>query len=334
MRNWHAVNQPRLFSKPLLQSILPIAERRGVAASSLLKNTSVLHSAWQQSNHRISLADWYRVTQNAEHQVKDNQLWPLVAQSMIQQRLSPLAELTLHAHHFFDVLKQLQYFRQLLQPLEFGAARWHGDYLDIYLLPSFGRIASNSYLSISLLVTIAQLRGLDVQQWQLRLPSNIPPLPQWSRWFDKISDGALVSIRIPRQQLQQRLLTDSDHYRQAQAFCRIQQREATTPSALTHTLLWTYRRLHRQEQISINELATHLQLSVSSCKRVLTQHGSHFQQCVDTMRLFRMVELLQAQPYNNSQLAEYLGYSNSNNLRRACKRWLGENPDRLRQILA
>lgn|SRR5690554_1122452 len=334
MRNWHIINHPRLFSKPLLQSLVPLAERRGVPASRLFKSTSLTTTTdWQLSNHRISLKDWFQVVHNAERFVQDPQVWPLVAQTIIHERLSPLAELALQAPHLFDVLKQLQHYHQLIQPLEFGVARGHEGMLDIYFLPSCGAVATSSILSVSILLTIAQQRGLAIHQWQLKLPASLNPLPQWSRWFENISEGAFVSVRIPQAQLFQPLPHEPDYYRQAQAFCRMRHREAKTPSALTHTLRWSYRCLQQQQQLSIHNLAVHMQLSVSSCKRMLAQHQSSFQQCVDTMRLFRMVELLQQQPYNNSQLAAQLGYSNSNNLRRACKRWLGENPARLREIL-
>ncbi|WP_411360081.1 helix-turn-helix domain-containing protein [Pseudidiomarina sp. YC-516-91] len=329
MQPWQPAERSYFYSKPLLQALLPLAERRAVAPHKLLRGCDFELASVAQRQHQIHARDWQRIMQNAEQQLAEPQLWQLVADSCFNERLSPLVDVLHYAPSVAVALRQFQHYRRLLQPLQFVTVRRCKSHLQLQFLPTFMPVSAQ--FSIALLLTFARRMGIDTSLWHLQLDSTTGALPLWHEWLGSIVDAPFCSLTLPLAQLQQPLAeADLGEYRQALWFTRMQCAIVPRQPLLQTVVRWLQQRLQAADDVSLVELASYLGISVSSCKRLLSKHGTTFQEVLDQVRLLRLLELLAEQPYSNGELAEQLGYSNSNNFRRACKRWLGVAPDLLR----
>lgn len=329
MQNWQPAERSYFYSKPLLQALLPLAERRAVAPHKLLRGCDFELASVAQRHHQIHARDWQRIMQNAEQQLAEPHLWQLVADCCFNERLSPLVDVLHRSPSVAVALCQFQHYRRLLQPLQYVTARRTQNQLQLQFLPTFMPVPAQ--YSIALLLSFARRVGIDTSLWQLQLDPNTRALPLWHEWLGSITGAPFCSLFLPLAQLQQPLAeADVGEYRQALWFTRMQSAIVPQQPLLQTVVRWIQQRLHATDDISLVELASYLGISISSCKRLLSAHSTNFQEILDQVRLLRLLELLAEQPYSNGALAEQLGYSNSNNFRRACKRWLGIAPDLLR----
>ncbi|WP_369743893.1 helix-turn-helix domain-containing protein [Pseudidiomarina sp. PP-1MA] len=343
---WHAVNQPRLLVNPLLHSLLPLAQRRGVLPPQLVRKTSLAKQTLPASNLRVSPLDWWQLLQNAQHALPNSELWQLLSEDLIQQSYSPLVTAVTNAPTWGQALYWLKRYQSLLLPLEFALTERHGDYLKLTLLPRLGErllprlggLAAPQLLAVGVLINLARAHQVAVAEWHMSWPlaAEVALPSAWHKWLGSIHAGPLLTLHLPWQQLSQaqpRVAELQPALAQALSFCQLQHQHARYQSLLEQVLRWLLVRISQQQVVSIELLAQHCNLSVSSLKRALAHHGSHYQSCVDSIRQLRLLQLLQQHPYNNTELAQLLGYANPNNFRRACKRWLGVCPDHIRANL-
>ncbi len=332
MLQWLTAEHAQLISKPLLQSLLPLAERRGIAPAKLCKGTGIAVQQQRSSTHKISAQDALLLSQRANQLIGDPQLWHLVAETMLSERLSPLVDVLLHAPTMAQTLGYFVRHQELLQPLQFSRSSRHQAFVQLHFLQRWGD--SPSGLSLALLIAVGQQRGLAVEQWRIGLPPEITPLPIWQKWGLQSFASPLPVLQLPVQQLRVKLQQrQPERFQQALWFCQLQD-TTTPPSFLEAVFAWLQQRLHDGHMVTLEALASAMALSTSSCKRQFHKHGTSFQQQLDLVRLYQLLHLLQQHPYNNHELATRLGYSNSNNFRRACKRWLGIAPDLVRAQLS
>lgn len=333
MSQWLTAEDAQFTSKPLLASLLPLAVRRGVAVDKLLKGTAISTDETRNSTHRINAADALQLCQRAAQLIPDPQLWHLVAETMLSERLSPLVDVLLHAPTMAQALGYFARYQNLLQPLQFALSSANQTYLQLYFMHSWGD--SPSELSLALLITLGHQRGLNLSEWRLGLPSHLRVLPIWQKWQIATFTSPIPVLQIPKQQLRsKRSDRQPDRFQQAFWFCQIQSPTKAEPAFLAATFHWLQQQLDTGQSVHLEALAATMQLSCSTCKRVLRKHGTSFQHQLDLVRLYQLLRLLQQHPYSNHELALKLGYSNPNNFRRACKRWLGVAPDLLRAQLS
>lgn len=329
----------RLFGKPLLQALLPLAERRGVHQRELFKGTPLNHSQLIGENYRITETDLLTIIANAHLKIRDPQLWQLTMESVIQQRLTPLIDLCLHAPNVKLAMALLRKYHPILLPRLLLFPRLSQDTMSIDVITTSGLSSKQdsaaqqalNQMALALLLSLAKKWQVPLQQWRLWLPAECSAIPSWQDWVGHIHQRPITAVQLPTSILTTPLNRDTNRYLQAQSFCQMQLDVLADEPVLFLVFRWLYRRLHNHQPVSLELLAGALAISVSSCKRLLGAHGRSFQQLHDQVRLYKLLKLLESHPYSNNELAEKLGYSNSNNFRRACKRWLGMAPDLLRQ---
>lgn len=83
---------------------------------------------------------------------------------------------------------------------------------------------------------------------------------------------------------------------------------------------------HVREPLSLADMAALFDMSSATFKRKLRKHQCQFQRLQDRVRFHVCVYLIHVQGWNNEQIADYLAFSDSNNFRRAFKRWAGVTP--------
>ncbi|ASG66794.1 hypothetical protein CEW91_11895 [Idiomarina piscisalsi] len=333
-------DQRHLLGKPLVQALLPLSERRGVSSAELLRGTTLSVQKLKLNNFRLTNHELMSLLASAEEKVNDPHLWQLVTETLFRDKLSPLIDLIIHAKSLKQSLVHLSRFQNLLQPFLFTPTQQFGSSLQLDFIPVSGLsgkmgqhcYVANCKVGIAILLMLGRSRGLAIEQWQVYLPKEISPLPIWSKWLKSINSRPISALTIPVSQLtEKRPERDLPRYYQALSFCQIQQQtKAQSPFLLT-IFKWLENQIEMGGYISLKELAYEMGVSLSSCKRLLASHGYNFQQVYDLVRLHKLLNLLQQHPYSNVELAQRLGYSNPNNFRRACKRWLGMVPDELRR---
>lgn len=333
-------DQRNLLGKPLVQALLPLSERRGVSSAELFRGTTLSVQKLKLNNFRLTNHELLSLLASAEEKVNDPHLWQLVTETLFRDRLSPLIDLIIHAQSLKQSLVHLSRFQNLLQPFLFTPTQQFGSSLQLDFIPVSGLsgkmgqhcYVANCKVGIAILLMLGRSRGLAIEQWQVYLPKEISPLPIWSKWLKSINSRPISALTIPVSQLtEKRPERDLPRYYQALSFCQIQQQTKAQSPLLLVVFKWLESQIEVGKDASLKELAEEMGVSLSSCKRLLANHGYSFQQVYDLVRLHKLLNLLQKHPYSNGELAQQLGYSNPNNFRRACKRWLGMVPDELRR---
>jgi AraC-like DNA-binding protein len=87
-------------------------------------------------------------------------------------------------------------------------------------------------------------------------------------------------------------------------------------------------------KLSIDEVASALQLSVRTLRRRLREDGSSFRAVCERVRVQTAQRLLREQGLTVASAAERLGFSDARAFRRAFKRWLGQVPGKIRRTAA
>jgi len=85
-------------------------------------------------------------------------------------------------------------------------------------------------------------------------------------------------------------------------------------------------------RISIDEVASALQVSVRTLRRRLREDGSSFRALSERIRVETAQRLLREQGMTVTAVAKQLGFSDARTFRRAFKRWLGQVPGKMRQV--
>lgn len=340
---WSNTGNDLYLGRPWLSTTLPVVQRRGVEPEHLLKGTRVFSNDFERSHFRVQVDDFMKIILRAQSLVDDPHLWQVIAESSIHQPSSSIASLLQNAPNFGSALRHLYRFSALIQPLQF--ARFHSDknQLNIAVMAAYGRSGSQQHAldiaatrySIGIIVSLAQLYGVDTHTWQLTLANTDCTPPLWHGWFATIEQAPITMLRIPLGQLKTtNPSAEPAHYVQALRCCMMQRTSNTAVSAMATVFRWIDRQLNAGAEVSSAALAAYLQMSSSSCKRLFAANGQTFQNYYDYVRLYQLLLLLEQRSYSNTELAGRLGYSNPSNFRRACKRWLGVCPETLRQRLA
>lgn len=341
MQPGRALNAPLLYAKPWLAALQPLLRQRGINTHELLRDLPPYYDDIKTANYRISHYQLQQLLGQVECRVNEPQIWQLLAETFCQTALNPLVELSLQAASLADALKYGYRHRDLVLPnvVVLPHRRTEGLVLDIIpfsggrnKMTAAARRASIK-LTIALVVSIAKLRGNQIMHWSLHLPMDITPLPVWEKWRVKTHVREIPRVMIPWEQLQQNRSVQPVQLKQARYFCQIQRQSLAAPAQFERFFRYLLLRLNRSEDVSLGELSNAMGLSVSSCKRIFAKFGLSYQVFYDQVRLYKLLDLLQQPGGTNSELAQQLGYSNPNNFRRACKRWLGLGPDELRQRL-
>lgn len=84
-------------------------------------------------------------------------------------------------------------------------------------------------------------------------------------------------------------------------------------------------------RLSIDQVASALQLSVRTLRRRLSEDGCSFRALSERVRVQTARRLLEKEGMTVAAAAARLGFSDARTFRRAFKRWLGETPGKMRQ---
>jgi len=113
---------------------------------------------------------------------------------------------------------------------------------------------------------------------------------------------------------------------------RTAERDACTPPSLLDAL-YDYLLERVRCAPTLDQAAADFGVSPATMKRHLARHGSHFQAELDQVRTHVALYLFQTRRADNDDVAAYLGFHDAANFRRSFKRWTGQTPALLRDML-
>ncbi len=87
----------------------------------------------------------------------------------------------------------------------------------------------------------------------------------------------------------------------------------------------------RQDDVTIENAALALNISVRSLQRLLHQERTTFKQLLDQLRQHQAKQYIENTPQSITQIAHSLGFSDAGNFTRAFKRWFSCSPNQYRQ---
>ena len=90
--------------------------------------------------------------------------------------------------------------------------------------------------------------------------------------------------------------------------------------------VYRYLVCHIRQPVNLPLVAEAFAMSPATFKRRLGKQGCHFQHLQDQARLHVGLYLLHIKGWNNEQVAQHLCFNDTNNFRRAFKRWCGLTP--------
>ena len=102
-------------------------------------------------------------------------------------------------------------------------------------------------------------------------------------------------------------------------------------NAIEHNL----RNKPTQGTLPISEdVARNLGISDSRMRKYLRKEGASFKSVKEELRKKWCMELLQFHKYSIDAIGSILGYQDSSNFTRACRRWFGTTPGAIRELVS
>lgn len=307
--------------------LLALAQRRGVELHKLLSGTSIFEQDLQRPHGRLHHADWLKLLQNCQHQLKSPELPFLLGSAMLNSRYIAVCQSLQFAKNLKQALCHLYYFRHQLFPGFYVRLSQQNEHLIIEFKAAVDLGPQHAFMLTilcSLLLNLIKQQLGSLAGVRLQVQHSCSQHQLWGCDLAILQPSDSLSIPLD---LLQKKFADADpvQFKAARRTCR----------QLNHVLIkqrGVLESICRLQQralpllLSQEQVAAALGLSHSTLKRVLSRHDTNFARLIDEVRRDAARNLLQQGQYSNRQLALKLGYSDEHNFRRAFKRWTGLIP--------
>lgn len=168
----------------------------------------------------------------------------------------------------------------------------------------------------------------------VELPWPAPPwrdryalLGDWSFQFDR----RVLRARLPRALLDQPCLSADPAAHEATCRECEETMRALQAESLTERVRQRLRAVDAGDYPTLEALADEWQMSSRTLMRKLQQEGTRFQALLDEARQGAALWYLQHTQASIEEVASRLGYQDTSNFSRTCRRWFGAAPHELRQ---
>lgn len=185
-------------------------------------------------------------------------------------------------------------------------------------------------LLVTVMGLLEALAGQPLERAECRLPYKAPRwAAEYARYVKaKVRFGAAcLQIRLPRDLLETPCLTaDAAAYAVARREC---ERSLAGESGMAQRV--RLRLLEREgDYPALAAVARELHISARTLMRKLKQEGTSYQELLDAVRKERAEWYLRETGDAVEAIAERLGYADTSNFSRVCRRWFGMSPRELR----
>lgn len=324
-----------------LQLLLEILAERGISAAALLNGAALAPTLLEDSQARMSPAQWTLLVMRAQTLTQDPALgyeYGLRMRPTVHGVLGYAAMSAATLRQAQEISARYARLRQAGFTFEFSEDARDGSLIvrerqPVPLLRQF--FLENILLGIARATAVLlgrdllDIPGLEIcfdypqpayhQNWAARLPATR---------FRQADNR----VRLPQHYLSQRpVLADPLASRDAIALCERELALAADQEADITQRVRAELRLGGEGYPDLTQVAERLCVSTRTLKRKLQRHGSSFLLLLEECRRRDAQQLLEHSALSVQAVATRLGYGNPANFSRAFSKWTGESPSAFRR---
>lgn len=318
--------------------LVDLALSRGIDSHRLLRGTGLFHEDLQAGRARLSAQQFLQLIENSERLLAAADTRFLFGQRLLPGYYGAASHALQHSADLGQALDTLCRHRALLSPLLSPRVLLDEKNVYVYWLDSCGAGAQQRFLvesAMTALLAMSRWLGGMPLPWKVSIaqPQSRQVEQYWVNFGEDVRFDAPVDLlSLPREFLHQAWPSASPTAGLAAQQQSLQHLQELGFDASFLDFLYRHLLANLRRQPQLESVALALGMSPSTLKRKLQKHGTHFQQQLDLARKHMALYLYQIKGQSNDEVAAYLQFHDSTNLRRSFKRWTGLAPSVLRQF--
>ncbi|WP_339515181.1 AraC family transcriptional regulator [Pseudomonas sp. RL_15y_Pfl2_60] len=318
--------------------LVDLALSRGIDSHRLLRGTGLFHEDLQAGRVRLCAQQFLQLIDNSECLLAAADTRFQYGQRLLPGYYGAASHALQHSADLGQALDIVCRYRALLSPLLSPRVLLDEQNVYVYWLDSCGAGAQQRFLVESamtaLLAMSRWLAGAPLP-WKVSIAQTKPRQVEqyWVNLGEDVRFDAPVDLlSLPREYLHQPWPAAAPTAGQAAQQQSLQQLQELGFDASLLDHLYRHLLANLRHQPQLENVALAFGMSPSTLKRKLHRHGTHFQEQLDLARKHMALYLYQIKGQSNEEVAAYLQFHDSTNLRRSFKRWTGLAPSVLRQL--
>ncbi|WP_421681890.1 helix-turn-helix domain-containing protein [Stutzerimonas urumqiensis] len=319
--------------------LIDLALGRGLDSHRLLRGTGLFYEDIVAGTARLSPQQWLALIGNVRTLPASEDIGFLLGQRSLPGHFGAASHAFAQAAHLQDALDVLIEQRAQLSPLLTPRLEVDDNRLQLHWLDAYGCGEQYRFvLEASMAAVASATRWLSGERLPWRFEFRQAQPRHIEQYWVHLGDALRFerprdSMVLPREWLHRPWPGASTIAAQG---ARLESQRQLAEQRLHSSLLdqlHDYLLAHIRDPLNLERVATAFGLSPATLKRRLQKHGTHFQEQLDLARLHVALHLYEARGYSNDAVAAYLRFNDTTNFRRSFKRWTGQSPSALRQLL-
>ncbi|WP_228529696.1 AraC family transcriptional regulator [Diaphorobacter caeni] len=314
---------------------LAFAQERELSVARVLTDTGLNAATLHLPQHQVSPAQLLLMLHNLARVAGDAELPFVLGSQWLPGHYGAVSHVLLLSANLRQALTQLARWPLSLSPLMTPRVEFDAQGATLHWHDAWGVAAQHAFLvDLHMSAVAAMTRWLSGERlpWQFRFNRTRPreiaahevhlghalafgaqrnSMHIGAAWLDRSwprGNAAAVELTVPQAAAAEQALDGAK-------------------SLLT--LLYDHLQTRLHLSPTLDDCAQWLSISPATLKRHLAHHGTHYQAELDQVRAHVALDLLQKEGLDNATVASRLGFHDSNNFRRAFKRWTGLTPSQL-----
>ena len=313
--------------------------RRGISDEEILEGTRLTREQLIEDNRFLSFEQFRRLAQGAMELTGEGWLGLDVGRSTQISAHGPLGYAMVASRDVGQVLDMVQRYSSLRVEIARFEVVKRGARVHLVVEETLPWDDISEYLASHILGTIClvleTVSGAPLPDTRLAFKHEAPP---WAAEYGPLLPGIEVTfgapvcvLDLPAAFLSTRCITaDQATFEQAVRMCERTEAQRDNGCDLAQRVL--DRLLDRDgDYPSLTEMASELAMSNRTFIRKLKAQGTSYQMLLDDVRQELAIWYLRQSELSVEAVAERLGYSDTSNFSRTCKRWFGLTPRQIRQ---
>ncbi len=313
--------------------------RRGFSDEEILEGTRLTREQLIEDNRFLSLEQFRRLAQRAMELTGEGWLGLDVGRSTQISAHGPLGYAMMASRDVGQVLDMAQRYSSLRVEIAKFELVKRGDRVHLLVEETLPWDDISEYLASHILGTLClvleTVSGASLPDTRLAFRHAAPPWAgEYATRFPgiEVTFGAPVCVLdLPASLLSTRCITaDETTFEHAVRMCERSEAQRDNGCDLAQRVL--DRLLDRDgDYPSLTEMAADLAMSNRTFIRKLKAQGTSYQMLLDDVRQELAIWYLRQSDLSVEAIAERLGYRDTSNFSRTCKRWFGLTPRQIRQ---
>jgi AraC-like DNA-binding protein len=334
-RESHHAIYPAHYQLLLLMELL---DEQGIDHHHYLKGTGLFYDDVISGQKYIAAVQYIKLIENAQ-KLGDSTLAFRWGHAILPGHYDVFTQLLHNTSNLSDVLVVLQRYSEVLCPMMKPIVLTRNEYAIIYWRDEMGISTIQTFLAeayTTALLSVCHWLAKCKYPWRLGFAYNEPNyVEEYDVNFgENIQFGLGVNILVLEQNYVEQPWPDMQA--SLTVFALLERKAQTEyarfyPGFIGVITQWSQR--HLRQHANLAQTSAAFNMSSATLKRKLKSHNTSFQKVQDQARLSTCLYLLHHKHWSNQQVADYLQFSDTNNFRKAFKRWCGNTPNDMREKL-